>query len=302
MAKDKKVKKPAKAEKPKAKKVEVKVEAKKALVPVVTKTVSSDLKAAELRQEEARVHFNDMQRSWFFFAKALCDIRTKELYKILGKDSFKDFCNDEYPTISWSTIFKYISIVENWGKAIEARLSADKNWRLPAYESCYKLVVLEDKMPKEELAKLRKEVLDSKLSYHSLVDRLKSFAEKAREKDRAEVDDSTDEIERQLEEDIKRDKASSEDGFMPEREETLDTEDDEADVVIDSEAEDDDKDSPYPAMNTRVAYLLDNLPVVTKKLNSKTICDDSIDFAKDAEKLQKILGDYLDKVEEISNE
>ncbi len=125
----------------------------------------------------AKEQFANMQRSWWYFAKAMGEIRKDKIYKGLGYQNFKLFCEKEYPTANYLTLVKFTAIVDTWKDVIDAKLSKDSNFKLPSYESCYLLSAIptDSPLPKEEVQKLRKQVLDSKVSYHGLRDKLKKL-------------------------------------------------------------------------------------------------------------------------------
>ena len=238
---------------------------------------------AEVLVEEARRHFGQMQRSWFGFAKAVARIKETESFK-LTSETFKEFCDKEFPTVNFATIVKFISVTESWGEAIDSRLKKDPHYVLPAYESFYSLTTVESKVSKEELSKLRKAVLDSKLSYHGLREKIKELAGDYRKKIREEVDSATDKIEQELLDDL--------------REEDLDLSEEIVDEIDEDEGEDATQDSVLSCIS-RVEYLKENLPELRKQVKkSKSVSDEVSELAKELEALGEVVKGFLKIVKE----
>jgi hypothetical protein len=106
----------------------------------------------------------------------------------------------------YKTILKFCSIVENWGKSIESKIEKDTEYALPAYEACYAVISLkEDALPKEELARLKRDVLEKKLSYHRLREKMKELLEMKRKETKDFIKKSKEDIshlEKELEDQI----------------------------------------------------------------------------------------------------
>jgi hypothetical protein len=124
----------------------------------------------------ARNHYGNMARSWWQFAKTVALIKESRSYEVDGHESFKEWCLKEYPTINEKTLLKLSLIVEEWYEPIENRLEHDEAFKLPAYESCYRIVSAKDRLPAAEVSRLKKELLDEKLSFHTLVEKIKTKA------------------------------------------------------------------------------------------------------------------------------
>jgi hypothetical protein len=138
---------------------------------------------------DARRAYGEMQKTWYMFAKVITNIRRTESFREMVSDhskdnfnTFQEFCEEEFSSISFSTIMKFTKIVDRWEKILDARLSKDPHAALPAYESCYQLATVEEKLSKEDFQKLRKGIVEGKFGYHSLRERLKEILETAREK------------------------------------------------------------------------------------------------------------------------
>lgn len=250
--------------------------------------------------EYARKSFGSMQRSWFDFAKSVYMIRETESYKKAGvAPTFAEYCEKEFPTVSPSTMTRFMVIVEKWGEAIESRLKKDENYILPAYDSCYQLASKESRIPKEEFSKLKKAVLDNKLSVGRLLESIKDYIKKHKEKVEKEVSESYDKIEAQLTKDIQEDLDVEEADFIGDDEDFM------PEMVASSdEPEFDDEEEPefsLESITMKVKFLNDALPdlrnQVGPRMNKKLI--------KLADELNTLFGhidEFLNKVEEASNE
>lgn len=247
--------------------------------------------------EKARDCYGSMQRSWWEFAKVVSEIRETETYKLGGYESFKEFCEGEYTSLSYSVIHKFTMIVERWFDAIEGRISKDADYQLPPYESCYIVgAIKEDSAPKEEISKLRKAILDNTISRQALKDRLKEIIAKKRR----ESPDSIEDYEKDLTDDLAEDEEfqrqmdeveDSADDFLDEPEE----EDEEEDFEIEEE-EGSDEDS-VTGLRNRVSYLNDNLPALQELLKKGKISEETLELADDLQKLEKVIAKFLDKLE-----
>jgi hypothetical protein len=240
--------------------------------------------------------FGQMQRSWWGFAKSLHYIKTtrymdgkieKFVYEKVA-ENFKDFCEKEYPSLSYQTIFKLVSVVEKMGESIEARIKKDDDYQPPSYDACYQLTTLkEDKVPKEEFSKLKKMVLDNKMSFQKLRDELKGFLRSYRTRVSHEVDREA--LEEEVLEDI--------------GDELEEYKDDESEPILDefhdepdSEEEEDETPSLKSANIIRCANaartLIDNLPEI-KKVTGEVVA-----LAEIIDNLSGIVDDFLTHVEE----
>jgi hypothetical protein len=153
----------------------------------------------------ARELFTSMQKSWWEFAKLIYTIREGETYKVKGFDTFRDYCESDYPETNYKTIVKFCTIVDSWGKSIDAKFARDENFSLPAYESCYAVISVKDGiLPKEEVDRLKKDVLEKKLSYHKLREKMKDLIDsmKREKKIIAKTSDEINDLEKQLNEEI----------------------------------------------------------------------------------------------------
>ncbi|HKZ00051.1 MAG TPA: hypothetical protein VJ112_02680 [Rhabdochlamydiaceae bacterium] len=228
----------------------------------------------------ARDHFGNMQRSWYFFAKSIYLIKKNKSFE--GEfESFKEFCEKEYPSIDLKILYKFVSIVEGWADVIEARLEKDIEYRLPAYESFYQLSVHRKKLPKEELSRLKKAVLDSKLGYLALRAKLKEYLEKHRKKIKKEVEsDGAADVESEFLKDIKTD-IDDEDPEL----------DDDTEVIVSTKS--------ISEATDRVEWLKNILPELKNQVDATNdVPDEVVEFAKELESLSELIEDFLKTVED----
>jgi len=233
-------------------------------------------------RENARKFYGQMQTSWYYFAKTLGEI--KENYKELSfeEKTFKEFCATEYPSFSYGTIVKMVYIMEAWGTEIEAKLTKDPDYKLPAYESCYTLITAEDKITKPDYSKLRKSVITGKLSYHSLRQKLKDMLDTVKKSAVSEVEANVDELEKELTEDLE------------ETVEEFDTDSDSESVVK----------SLCTGITARIEWLSENIPFLTQTIenNPDAVGEEVIELAQELEQFSEKLNGFLTKVEEVTNE
>jgi len=129
----------------------------------------------ELRAR-TRVTYSNFRRSWVEYAKAVAEMKRSEAWSDLGYESFKQFCTTEFTDLAFSTITKLVAVVEdNWASALEAKLKKDPNAILPSYETCYQLTAAQEKLPKAEVPKLRKAVLDGVFKQTALREKVKGM-------------------------------------------------------------------------------------------------------------------------------
>lgn len=264
--------------------------------PAVKKEEEKELTKEDKMIDEARLYFKELQQSWFRFAKIIWEVRTLAAYKD-NHDSFKDYCNAEFPSMEYTTLLKYCLVAENFAAAIEDKIKKDDSYVLPSYHSFYLVAGLkEDTLKKEEISKIRKMVLDAKIGYHSLREKLKEMV--AMRVSKTVVAMPIDDIERSLEKDIARDVS----GLSDEDIEYMGEED-----LYDGpeeEIEDDEEESSgatIQGVQTKVNYLIDNLPDFENEL-SKKFCaqSDAVGLAESMNKLHKIMDKFLTKFEKLS--
>ena len=202
----------------------------------------------------AKEHYSSLQRSWFDFAKTIHAIHAgKDLLTDAGYDSFKQYVEREFPQVPYVTIVKFVKIVDSWGKSIDSKIEKDPEFILPAYDSCYRVIVAEKKpdIPKEEISWLKKKVLGGEISFLSLYDKLKELSGTASDLKEDDAD-----------KDFKAAEAMVEDEDV-DGDDVADSEDEaELPPITHSEPDPDpaDFDAAISAAMVRVGWLNDNLP------------------------------------------
>jgi hypothetical protein len=264
----------------------------------------SDIELAEL-VGAARTQFLNMQNSWWQFAKIIHRIKKTEAFKHVA-DTFKDYASKDFPSMSYETLTKFCHIVENFEEVIDHRLEKNPDYNLPAYESCYRLTTLkEEVVPKEEIAKLKKNVLDGKMTYASLKDRIKEVMARVRDNNGRDVEDRADRVDQELLKDLK------DESFYEDDEEEMELVVDDKEEVEIEEIDDEEEISAVSnknlrtviaAMNVRTAYLKDNLPLITAGLNKIKITEELVEFANELVELTELIEPFATKLEELSND
>jgi archaellum component FlaC len=272
--------------------------------PIVVEPDCKSDKELDKLVENAREQFLNMQNSWWSFAKIIYQIKETEAFRAVA-DTFKDYCGKEFPSMSYETLTKFCHIVENFQDVIDHRIEKDPDYSLPAYESCYRLTTLKpEAVPKEEISKLKKSVLDGKMTYASLKDRIKEVMSKVKDKAHRDVEIRADRVEEQLLKDL------SDEGFYDDETEEFEDSDD---VVLPSSDGDDDLEmeeasvsnrnvkSVLTNINAKMLFIKDNLPQVTAHLDRVKITDDIIEIAENLEESVTAIEEFLEKLEEVSN-
>lgn len=255
--------------------------------------------------DQARELFSTMQKSWWEFAKLIYSIKEGELFKVKGYETFKDYCEADYTEVNYKTILKFCTIVENWGKHIESKIAKDAEYRIPAYESCYAVIsVKEGSLPKEDVDKLKRDVLEKKLSYHRLREKMKELLDSKRKETREFVKKSSEDIKR-LEDDL----SSQIDDEEAEDTEFTDSDDDAENVFDnfeDSELEDlnpDDFESDDDALLAKVGKytkdLSESLGVLNDKVHEMKYDKKLRSLAVDLDGLSQTVSDVLTVIEEM---
>lgn len=257
------------------------------VIVVGTKTtVKKEKKTDALRlRDSARKFYGEMQTSWLLFAKAIMEIRDSRAYKDFDKKSFQQFCIDEYPSMHFTTIMKTIKVAELWGKDLEMKLEKDEAYQLPAYESCYTLLNAKDDIPSPEFQRLRKNILEGKLSYYALRDKLKDVVTA---KKRRKVEFKSEE---QIEEELA---ASLKEEFGEEEFEIL-----EDDVSPGGEVEK--SKALCVQLKSRVDYISDNLPTLLGLIetNPDLLTTDIVELARSVEDLASKSDNFLTSLEKL---
>jgi hypothetical protein len=272
--------------------------------PIVVEPDYKSDKELDKLVENAREQFLNMQNSWWSFAKIIYQIKETEAFRAVA-DTFKDYCGKEFPSMSYETLTKFCHIVENFQDVIDHRIEKDPDYSLPAYESCYRLTTLKPEVvPKEEISKLKKSVLDGKMTYASLKDRIKEVMSRVKDKAHRDVEIRADRVEEQLLKDL------SDEGFYDDETEDFEESDD---VALPSSDSDDDLEmeeasvsnrnvkSVLTNINAKMLFIKDNLPQVTAHLDRVRITDDIVEIAENLEESMTAIEEFLEKLEEVSN-
>lgn len=119
-----------------------------------------------------------MARGWWEFAKAIALTDARKAWEVVGFKTFKDFCEETYPSVAYITLVKYTHIVDEFYEIFEAKLKKDDKYKLPAYEACYMLTASKDKIEEEEFSKMKKELVEEKVSVATFSDRIKALKAK----------------------------------------------------------------------------------------------------------------------------
>lgn len=277
-------------------------EVSSARLPVMVTDYKTD-KDLNVLVNNAREQFLNMQNSWWNFAKIIYQIRETEAFRAVA-DTFKDYCNKEFPTMSYETLTKFCHIVESFQDTIDHRIEKNPDYSLPAYESCYRLTTLKPEIvPKEEISKLKKSVLDGKMTYASLKERIREVMSKAKEKVMRDVETRAEKVEEQLLKDL------GDEGFYGEDDSIYDGIADTDTSHIDSEVDDEETTTVsnrnlkniISGINIKMAYIKDNLPHVTNNLERLKITDELIEFAEDLQESSIVIEEFLEKLGEVSD-
>lgn len=242
------------------------------------------IRGDELR-EVAQRHFSEMQISWFKFASVIKVIKDNKEYEAFGYSSFKAYCEDDFPSIDYNVIIKIVKVVTVLGSEIREKLSKDESYKLPAYESCYKLTTLDDRIDKKELKNLKKKVLSGGLSYQKLKDALKVITDKKASELDDRVDKTVEEIEAELIKDIGEESEEYIDDIH------FDEADDEEIMKIKNLS---------LASGIRVDYLKDNLNIIQRLVvaHPDALVDEVVELAENLNILHQKIDKFLETIEE----
>ena len=254
--------------------------------------------------EKARDLFSQMQKSWWEFAKLIHAIKESETYQAKGFDTFKEFCEEDYPEMHYKTILKFCSIVENWGKSIDSKIAKNEEYALPAYEACYAVISLkEDDLPKEDISKLKRDVLEKRLSYHRLREKMKELLELKRKETKEFIAKSKDDIsklEGELESQIGDDE--EEEGFVT----VDDSSDNMFDEFDDEELEDlapedfeSDSDSLLQKTRKHCRDFSQTLDVLNEKIYEMTFTDETQSLYEQLDLVSIKTDETMNKIQEM---
>lgn len=234
--------------------------------------------------EETRVSYRTFQVSWFAFAKNLKTIRDTEAWIAAGHDDFSSLCRDEFPAVPAATISKFIKVVEEFGMAIEARFKTTKE--LPAYDALYEVAINEKKIPKEDAMRLRKAVVECKVSVREVRDVVRGLIS-----DKKETKHTAGRLEKRKQRneelgikdaETKEVVASDEDVEVDENEAITSSVDKDADTVL-----------------KYIRFLISRVPAITESMSEGT--NKLIELAEAIEEVQVPLNEFLDRLESVSN-
>lgn len=262
-----------------SKKKEKKEDKKKEKVEV---EVKSKIDVGEMKLLElARVAYKRIYQSWLDFALILQEIKIKEVWKSEHED-MKSFCEAEFPDMGYSVVVKLLAVAEDWGPAIQAMKKKKPEAILPSYTTCYELTAAKESIKEDELARLRKDILDRKLYQDGLREKLKEIIKKREEKA----------LKREIKEDKKIEKKI----------ERMKTDEDYEESEIDEDELDEEVESSLDAQAGELLVhadsLVSNLPVLTSAMKSTT--KKIVDLAEKLESLEDIITDYLTKASDCS--
>jgi len=225
-------------------------------------------------QDKAKQAYAKLGRSWFEFAALVTRIHDEDAWKEMGFKSFREYCVDEFKNLDYSTVTKFVKVIKNWGSVIEKRLEKDPEALLPSWDTCYTYTNSEEKIPKEEKGKIKKDILEGKVSASEIKSKVKELSE----------DESEKKSKKELE-DIEKD-------------------------VDGVEGDDDDDDEVYEVTEEELVILIkkhamaimDNLPLLREEI-SEEVSDGVVDltdylFNTLAEKIEE----FADFIEDFGSE
>jgi len=129
---------------------------------------------AEGLRAEARKAYHSLQRSWFDFAKVVTVIHDSDVWENLGFEDFKGYCKEEFADLDYSRIVRLIRVCKDWGTLIEARLKKNPECQLPSWVTCYQLSISEKKLPEADIPKLKKNVLEGRVTRLEIKERVEA--------------------------------------------------------------------------------------------------------------------------------
>lgn len=285
-----KVEKPAKAEKPlKA----VKSDEKSAKAEVVkAEVLPAEKKASpEGLLGETREAYKSYQRSWFRFAQKVTEVQRSGAWAEGGYDTFKDYCLAEFADITYPTMVKFVKVIESMGPALEKRLTTVPEKALPGYTTCYELLLVQDKLPKDEVPKIRKNVIEGKLTREEVQQAAEPYVKKAEKKAEKNRIAEAKKIDRAVEKDVKATaKGKALQVVAPPEAAKAEPVDVEGDLESNVEEQ-------IQQLLERVTYINDNLPLVTSAIEKSSVR--VVKLAEALEKLVEYSDKYLDKASDV---
>lgn len=274
------------------------VEKKKTPPAVISKAAA---KHAEKRLDQAHAYYGQMQRHWFMFAKEIRAIRDEHDCDILGVESFQKLCEREFPLLSYSTISKFIQIVEKLGDQIDTRIGKKSDYILPAYETCYQLTAAESKVKAEEYTKLKKQILDdNKLTVRAFRERLKDLLSTAskslRVKVEADADEFIEKTQKEFSKELEEEDWDDESKLMADEDENYEPDDEDMEEIETDVKDVGPSEDTAISLSARVDYLVENLPDFVDQLDK--IDGQTKTLVKKLKKLIAVATDTIQTIEE----
>lgn len=247
---------------------------------MIEKVTTLDGLEVTLEQLRARAaaNYRGMQLSWYGFARDVAIISKTKAHLNYGYKTFKEFCLNEYQTLEYISIVKFVKIVQKFGKSIEDRLKKEPNLTLPAYQALYELAAAEKDLEPTAVTKLKQELLDKIISYRQMRDKVKILLKKKETGETAEEEGKEIAV---FEAKIKEKKIEDDIYILS------------LDVLIEEARE----------MMAQVMSLKPLLSEILKKLEKGGVSDSTIKFGNDLElfvtRMNADVNDFLNSLEEI---
>jgi hypothetical protein len=242
---------------------------------------------------ETREAYRNFQFSWFQFAKKVKVVQDTDEWEKAGYENFKEYCLDEFPDVAYTTILKFIKVADSMGQALDQRLIKSPADGLPAFTTCYDFLTHQDRIPKDEVPKIRKAIIEGKLTRHEMMEKVEPFIQKGHAKDDKRRADEAKKIDAAVAGDAKPKAAASK--VVPIKPEPAAKADDVLDVDGDLAT---DVDKQVLQLLERVKYLNDNLPIVTAAVTVQSVA--VVTLAEALEKLTEHSDKYLDQASAAS--
>lgn len=277
--------------------MEATVEAKKKALKVPPSAVvpGKAVKEAEKALRLAQDYYSQMQRNWFQFAKEIKEIRDNHYYEALRCESFQKLCEREFPSVHFTTIVKFIHIVEALGEQLEKKME-NPEYQLPAYDTCYRLTTAESRLKKEDFTKLKKGILENKFTVRAFREQLAELLQTAKKELRTATDEEVTKFQRDLDSELKSDRHWDEDEEQLADDEDFDPSEEE-DIDEDAEVRGvSAKESTVIALSARMDYLIENLPEYIEQI--ETIDSGTKSLLKKMKKLVAVTEDAIQTIEE----
>jgi len=242
---------------------------------------------------ETREAYRNFQFSWFQFAKKVKTVQDTDEWIKAGYENFKEYCLEEFPDVAYTTILKFIKVVDSMGQALDQRLIKSPSDGLPAFTTCYDFLTHQDRIPKDEVPKIRKAIIEGKLTRHEMMEKVEPFIQKGNAKDDKRRAAEAKKIDAAVASDVKpksQKVVPIKPEQSPEAKAEVDALDEDGDLTPDI-------DKQVLQLLERVTYLNDNLPLITAALTTQSL--PVVKLAEALEKLNEHCDKYLDKASEV---